>query len=468
MRIARRVRSQHRFSFDGQDTDVVRLPPAAVTRLIQQLASTVTSSVHQIVPLAPRFEAADAFSDTVWRSLAEDEERNVQVKRLHLLPSGRGDQDLADPRDESPRYEVRGLPIQQLIDEEPAALPLSNVWLIDGTTVVTQEPQGSPFWQVSTRTADVERFREMWNRLWSRAETTWESVPAGLDLTEQLVLSADTMATIAPFSCIQPTDGRSTCSWYHGVWQHLRLFNMVSSPDWHSPFYEHALDQAFHGLAGEKQPRVLITGTADYTLLAYVLRAAANARADAGITVVDRCRTALLSCQWYSQRWATQEALGTCTVDVREADVLEIAPDPVRYHLITTDGFLTRLETSTAKEVIRSWHELLEPGGTVITTVRVHPLDAPRGSVLDEVSDFALRARDRAQRWRRYLKSRVNDITSAAQQYALSMRSQDLGDAATIGRLFAEQGFKIRYSSLNSVPGELRPATYIQIIAGKL
>jgi hypothetical protein len=459
LQIARRVRSQHRFSFDGQDNDVVRLPRGAVTRLIQQLADMARSSVQQIA-LAPRTEATDAFADAVWRSLADDDRRGVDVKCLYLLPSGRADVESGA----GSRYEVRKLPLQQLI-EEPAALPVNNVWLIDGATVVSQDPQGSPHWQVSTRPADVVRFRETWNRLWSRAASPIVSPSGRIDLAEQLVRTADTMATIAPMSCSRPTYGQASCAWYHGAWQHLRLFNMVSSPDWHSPFYERSFDSLFQGFNGTEQPNVLIPGTADYTLLAYVMHASAKAGTDARITVVDRCRTPLLACQWYSQRLSGQEARGTADLDVHESDVLDVPVKDRRYDVITTDGFLTRLEAQSAEEVVRAWHGQLAPGGTVITTVRIHPLDAPRGSMLDEVSDFALRARDRALRWRRYLKSQVNEITTAAQQYAVSMRSQDLGDVPKVLGMFTSAGFEIEDHSLQSVPGELRPATYLQIVA---
>ncbi len=27
------------------------------------------------------------------------------------------------------------------------------------------------------------------------------------------------------------------CSWYHGVWQYLRILDMVSTPTWHPRFY---------------------------------------------------------------------------------------------------------------------------------------------------------------------------------------------------------------------------------------
>ncbi len=135
--------------------------------------------------------------------------------------------------------------------------------------------------------------------------------------------------------------------------------------------------------------------------------------------------------------------------------------------MITTDAFLTRFERPEAERIIAAWHRLLNPGGVVVTTVRIHPLDAPRGGALDEVSDFTIRARDRAARWRPYIRIRLDELTTAARQYAMQMRSYDLGDVPAIRKLFAGAGFTIEHDQTARVPGELRPATYLRIVARK-
>lgn len=49
-----------------------------------------------------------------------------------------------------------------------------------------------------------------------------------------------------------------TCTWYHSVWQYLRVIDKVSSPEWHSIFYE----KCFNKLFKEKEnPKILISGT---------------------------------------------------------------------------------------------------------------------------------------------------------------------------------------------------------------
>jgi hypothetical protein len=207
-------------------------------------------------------------------------------------------------------------------------------------------------------------------------------------------------------------------------------------------------------------------------MLAYVLTAAYSVRVSADVEILDRCRTPLIACEWYS-RWCSdrrdapadmgQHSLAVHEMDVLHADRLLTS----QYDLITTDAYLTRFEPSDAREVIRIWHRLLRPGGSVVTTVRLHPLDAPRGAILDEVSDFTLRAQEAAGRWRRYLQAGIDELTTAARQYAVSMRSYDLGDAAAVTRMLISAGFKIECSELGAAHGELRPVTYLRVVATK-
>jgi hypothetical protein len=477
LEVAREVRSQFRFAFDGLDRDVVPVPPGSETRLTQELAAAVEHSLLQIIPLRAESDAETSFAEAVWRSVAEDSDRQIVVRRIYLVPPGyaraASDQDRAVSR-WAGRYEERFLSLHELTDEK-LALPVTNLLLIDDGAVISEEPDGLPRWKVSARLTDVERFREMWHQMWERALPQ----PPGPDstaLTEPLVLSADAMATVARMSCSKEMYDQPTCAWFHGAWQYLRLFDMVGSPDWHTEFFLGALSDALENvdatdLDSGRKPTVLITGAADYSMLAYALNAADRVGVAIDAEVLDRCRTPLIACEWYIRYLTAHRETSSPSehsLTVREMDVLDA--DWLlsrRYDVITTDAYLTRFEPAQAREVVRIWHRLLRPGGTVITTVRMHPLDAPRGALLDEVSDFALRARDGAVRWRPYLKSGIAELAESARQYAVSMRSYDLGDAPAVKGMLSTEGFEIDNDELGEARGELRRATYLRVVARK-
>lgn len=481
LRAARRVRAQFRFSFDGQEDDLVRVPAGNVTRLVQQLAGVVTSRVLQITPLSPHRRPGSTFSDVVWQSLADDTHAQVEVHRLYLIPPGATPPKL---RRSGKCFEEKSASISDFIEAEWKELPIACQWLIDDSVVVSEETDDLPHWRVSARQSDVKRFQEMWHRLWDRADS---ELARPDPFTEPLVRSADTMATIAKMSCSGHMYINDPCSWYHGVWQHLRLFDLVSSPAWHASFYHEELNAALRrfGPVGDarRRPRILITGAADYSMLAYVLHAAEQVHTPVDVRVVDLCRTPLIACQWYAQQSAVRVdavlpsgemgvgAAGTSRVSVCEMDFRDAGQSGTGlgsgYDLITTDAFLTRFKPAEARQVVKAWCGLLEPGASVVTTVRVHPLDAPRGGILDEVSDFVLRARDRAVRWRPYVAMGLDELTTAARRYAMQMRSHDLGDTAAIRELFTAAGFEITAEKLGRVPGELRPATYLRIVGRK-
>src|SRR5436190_7838783 len=83
---------------------------------------------------------------------------------------------------------------------------------------------------------------------------------------------------------------RDGCSWYHGLWQDLRAVGLAASPQYQADFFL----KAFGRLAGRtRRQRVLVSGAADYSILAHVLWACDEQNIDADFAVVDRCETPL-------------------------------------------------------------------------------------------------------------------------------------------------------------------------------
>jgi SAM-dependent methyltransferase len=499
LRTARLARSFYRMSLDGTDQESVRVPGAAVDELISGLADAVRERICQIVPLLPDRWRPQAFSQLVWRDLAR---QGRKVQRLYLVPSGHGraGQELVNhqlTRDKHSQFECGVLPVSGVA--EPTRIPMNDVWLIDDRVVVRQElaGDGALAWVVSVRPNEVAAARELWDRLWQseqRSVTETDLRPLGHgspELTYSLLMSANMMRTVAPMSCTRDYIDEQSCAWYHGVWQYLRLFDMVSSPAWHADFYHDALGTLINKRGGS---RVLIYGAADYSMLAYLLaaRGGASASDDLDIRVLGRCQTPLLSCQWYASRVGVPVTLHQ--VDIRQDDAPSQPEIPeATADLIVADGFLTRFSRCEVGAVLKNWARLLRPGGAVVTTIRLHsrnswPSDGAREDgltgdrveeptdstgaltlVSDAVTDFALRLRQRADGWQRLLGTDIDDLCDAARTYALRITSNDIGDVADVAEAFDRAGFVLDPSRRDpaKVDGELVPTEYLRIVAYK-
>jgi hypothetical protein len=462
--VALRVRSQFRILHDGQDDQVIRVPSEAITELIRELAATVQVSVHQIIPFPPWKSATESYSDLLSRDLAK---QGLFVRRIYLLPPGDFTWELIERRlagDRADGMDARLLPIRDVLGDFSRGMP-SNIWMIDEKTVVREWPSatGEPTWTVSAHEEDLKWAYGLWDALWGRA-TPEPRASHVSDLKDPLVLSADWVDRVAPMSCTTDLVDNTGCAWYHGAWQYLRLFGMVSNPSWHDEFYRMSLPTAIdRALRTTGKARVLISGTADYALLAYVLEAvdSLKAREQVSIKVIDMCPTPLMTCRWYAKQRGAK-------VTVEELDILK-APEDMNgeFDVITTDALLTRFSRKDSEKVVATWARLLSAGGTVVTTARIHPKDSPRlRSAEDEVSEFVARARRRAARWLWCLDAKLDTLTSSARRYALRIHSYDIGDEDKVRSLFTSNGFDVT-DSMKEVLGELRPTEYAEIVAIK-
>jgi SAM-dependent methyltransferase len=488
--VARQARRQHRRVFEGPAKDVVRLPETAETELIHAVSRSVSRSVQQIVPFSC-YRTDDDFSHRVWRGVAAAEDRGVAVQRLYVIPPGgdpAGAVDAQIAADRAAGAESRRLRLGSRLklgtsrETSPwalaADLPLSELWLLDGSTVVRKElsDHGPPVWVVSARDSDVRWAGRVW-QLWDTPAVANSRSEGQPDLMEPLVESARMIHTMAPMLCTRDHVDRVSCSWYHGVWQYLRLFDMVSSPSWHSSFYERWLATS---LAGEGRRRVLITGAADYSLLAYVIAAArVSGKLGAGLLeahVMDLCATPLNACRWYADRFD----LG---VRLHEADILGDAASLLRrvrgdgpsgeFDLIATDAFLTRFSRDDVGRVLDNWRALLRPGGHVVTTVRLHPREARRrddtiSGVPQELVRYTLRLRERALGWRGIIGIDLDALVAEANEYIKRITSTDIGDLDDIVGLIRRHGFQIVPGDSGvetaDVDGELAPTVYARMV----
>ena len=486
---ARRACVMHRASFEGTDPQSVRVPAAAVEELVQSLTGTAPQRIQQIVPFASRARHQRVFAG-IWRQLAG----RCEVERYYLVPAGEENQLKASKVvEEDQRFSLDSKSVSVMGWNQPVQVPMSDLWLIDGRVVVRQELGGGGVasWLVSGHDHEVQEARAALTTLMrahlaqqNRVVEPGRAVP---DLTDWMLESAQMLYHLAPMSCtgsryIDP-DG---CRWYHGAWQYLRLFDMVSSPNWHTQFYAGQLREEI----GRGARKILISGAADYTTLAFVLHAARDAAgdvpADLEVHVLDLCQTPLLACQWYAGRLDLKITMHRADAidpdDLCRVGLLsKVAPSEVggSFDLIVADAFLTRFTLKEAQQVVQNWFRLLRPSGRVVTTVRLHPRNDYRGHepadidandryrVTDPTDDFELRLRERAAGWSGMLSIDLDDLSRAGRQYAERMKSHDLGDADQIAKIFIEQDFEVVNQAAERVDGELVGTEYLRVTASR-
>jgi hypothetical protein len=311
-------------------------------------------------------------------------------------------------------------------------------------------------WSVSRRPEDADYVRELRSQLLEAEEIDLDAPDNALHLEEPLVTSAPLAMRLAPVLCAGNHVDREDCSWYHGSWQFLRVFDMVSTPTWHVDFYLENIRAATE----QGARRVLITGTADYSMYAHVLHAARAAGVEPDVTVLDLCETPLMLCRWYGQLAGHQPI-------VIRSDVLDFeSPEP--YDLVVTDAFITRFVEADRARVAKAWARYLRAGGRLITTARIEPGHRVGTSIVptrDQIEGFRRGAHKAAERWKSFLLTDPADIDRAAETYASRMVSNALASAEEL-RLVLEPYFEIEWRFAD-VPGELKPTTYAEVVATK-
>lgn len=261
------------------------------------------------------------------------------------------------------------------------------------------------------------------------------------------------------------------CAWYHGAWQYLRILGVAAAPDRHAGFLHDALG------ALARRPgtgRVLVSGSADYGMLAHVVRAYEAAGAALDPTVVDRCETPTLLCQDYGKR--TGVVVGTGVADILDYH----AAGP--FDVAVTHSFLSQFSAADRPRLIARWWALLRPGGTVVTTTRITPSAAAGGGRLAfsdaQATVFCGHVRDEAERRRDVLDLGPDELEAAAREYTRRLVLHPTRSVEEVTRLFEEGGFTVDRLDVRTVPGTVRggasgpgtsqTATYAEIVATRV
>lgn len=291
-----------------------------------------------------------------------------------------------------------------------------------------------------------------------------ESINSGLELDEfaleePLVKSAPTMALLSDFLCEGDHVNYQDCGWYHASWQYLRLLDLVSTPTWHSAFFLGALK---FSIRKDHECRVLISGAADYSMLAYVIHVFNQLNAKCDISVIDLCETPLMICKWYAN---------TKKIDITtyKQDILNFST-PNLFDCVITDAFLTRFQHDYQVKVLRKWNQLLKNGGNVITTIRIDPnvvLNKPIRPTPQEIRDFVHRAEVLANLWREFVLLEPEEIGNLAGIYAQRIESYPIPDNIYLTKLFTDAGYEIQNIAENTIKGEMNKTNYAEIVAKK-
>jgi SAM-dependent methyltransferase len=176
----------------------------------------------------------------------------------------------------------------------------------------------------------------------------------------QLVLSASQARLLAPQLCRKDPISGDDCSWYHGLWQDLRLLGLAATAEQQADFFRNAFAR-FSG----RSLRLLISGSADYSILEHVLGALPKYQINAQITVVDLCETPLFFNRWYAEQ-------AGCKIKTVQADIFNHRFEKP-FDLICSHGFLSQFPPLRRAELVRQWSRLLSPNGTVLLINRVRP-----------------------------------------------------------------------------------------------
>jgi hypothetical protein len=323
-------------------------------------------------------------------------------------------------------------------------------------------------WRVSVSEERARSYRRLMDVLKTEARRLSMDGGASAELTEPLMLSVPVTRILAPVLCRPDGPARETCRWTHGVWPYLRLFRMAPAPDRHARF----LFEALGALARTGEfPRVLISATCDYAMLAHLVYAYGREKAALDVTVVDRCETPLALCRWYAKLIGRR-------VETQAADIFRYQAS-APFDVICTDSLLSRFPSGRRRALAARWRALLRPGGKVITATRLEPDWTPPMACYTTRQKRLLgeRVQQLAQRWREFLHVDPRELAADARRVARETRTYSLRSRPEVETLFMRAGFSFDRFTLahvaeyrsNRDPGTRRRRNrmFAQIVASR-
>ncbi len=233
--------------------------------------------------------------------------------------------------------------------------------------------------------------------------------------------------------------GQDDCAWYHGFWHYLRWLGLGCDAWRHRDFFlsELAKTPAREGL----HPEILVSGTADESMLSLVVDAVVTARA----TVIDRCQTPLLLCNEFA-------AIKGLTISTWQGDIRDVSW-PASFDVIVTHIFLGYFDEAARSEVIQRWFYLLKPGGSVVTVLRLRP-GFPHPTVGFSPSELLLfcQAVDQGLVNHGIAAEIRKELVATAHIYGESFTNFAITSADDTLDIFRQAGFRIKHYEVETPP----------------
>jgi len=255
----------------------------------------------------------------------------------------------------------------------------------------------------------------------------------------------------APATAAKSCDASHGCALYHAIWPTMRLLELVGSPDASEdmPFWQRVVG----GLSTLDEPRVLLSGAADYGFLELVHGLLAQAGVRARLCLVDRCATPLQFNRWYAENAGIE-------LELYQSDIVSFAREQ-RFDALLAHSFIDQLTSERWPALLARWHELVRPGGWVVTLNRMRSAseaEAERASAAAPVDYAAIISRKNrelpptlrlpmalAPELERYWQRRVptpfrtqGEIVALFENAGFSIDAAEEGFATVAGRSFSK------------------------------
>jgi SAM-dependent methyltransferase len=255
-------------------------------------------------------------------------------------------------------------------------------------------------------------------------------------LDEPLALSAPLARRMAAQLCRKDPATGADCSWLHGFWQYLRLMGLAATPERHAAFYRSAFDGV---ICDQEPPRLLVSGAADYSMLAHVLAAFRARGIEPAVTVIDACETPLWLNRWYAER-------ASCRVDTVRCDVLDYAPAET-FDAVCTHSFLGQFSRQQRPALLAAWRRLLRPGGVVITAHPLRPFgpDDRNRFTPEQAQAFRAAVASGAEALRKSLGVEPQALLAQAEAYMRTRYGYPVRSREEVLDLFEGAGFAVDY-----------------------
>lgn len=233
----------------------------------------------------------------------------------------------------------------------------------------------------------------------------------------------------------------ASCEPYHGLWPYLRLMGLGKTLSGHgAQFLSEVTDWAQNWQARDesRRPQLLVSGSADASMLAHVQHAARRAAQQVDVTVLDQCETPLRLSSWYAER------MGLAGLQVVASDVLTYRAAH-RFDLILTSSFLGYFSPAQRVLLFQSYAALMAPGARLVFSNRLRsgPENQAVGFTTAQAKAFVDQVRTLAPGLPQPCAADADDLVALARRYVAMFQSYPLNGTASVAALAEAAGLQV-------------------------